>query len=772
MTDELIGKTLSGRYRFETLLGSGTFADVYRITDLHRRATLAAKVLRADIARDSRLLERFQREATVLARLQHPNIVRYYDIVEAEDYRFILMDYIPGHTLNDILQATEQPLRPSKTLDILTPLASALHFAHNEGIIHRDLKPANILLHENGTLYVTDFGIARLLNVTSELTMGAALGTPLYMAPEQITGDPVTVATDIYALGVLLYRMYTGRVPFRGDSPSATGPSIAERITYEHMHSTPPPPTAINPQLDLAVQEIVLRCLQKDPARRYRSISTVYDALAEAIGAPPIDIDDASITGEYRAVVDTTSDDPNAPPQVKLPEWSQFMPPVEHAGAAATEDDESDQAETLPNRIEHPVPQPETEPHLEDQLRESARTLAHQPPADMGRTMPSAPRVQPPAHPTPRHLARPPQPDHIAPPQDTGPRRMPFHRPRRRTSALTWAAIAGALLVLVTLCLAVLYFGGFLESENQANPEADITLSARPGTLPDYTAPPLVTQPLFSEHSGGNRIAFDSRRSGNLDIYIINADGTNLQQLTGTSGAERGPAWSPDGSQIAFYGASTENGNYDIYVINTDGTNLRNLTNSPDSDDRYPTWSPDGTRIAFHSNQNGDFDIFVIDAGGDSMRAVTTGSADDIGPDWSPDGTQIAYHTSQWDFPYELAILDLNSGQVRRLTNNDDTNTFPTWSPNGRQIVYNAISSIDASANIYVMDTDGSNRRQLTFDQERNVFPDWSADGTQIIFQRGLPDVSAIYTIPVSGGNASMLTAGRSDFLPDWEPFH
>ena len=209
MTSELIGKTLGERYQFENLIGSGTFAEVYRITDLHRRATLAAKVLRSDIARDATLLERFQREATVLARLQHPNIVRYYDIVEVDTYRFILMDYIPGHTLDDELRENTEPIRPYKSLNYLMPLASALHFAHNEGIIHRDLKPANILLHDNGTLFVTDFGIARLLNVTSELTMGTTLGTPLYMAPEQITGDLVTVATDIYALGVILYRIYT-----------------------------------------------------------------------------------------------------------------------------------------------------------------------------------------------------------------------------------------------------------------------------------------------------------------------------------------------------------------------------------------------------------------------------------------------------------------------------------------------------------------------------------------------------------------------------------
>jgi serine/threonine protein kinase len=288
MTGELLGQTLGERYHFEELLGEGSFARVYRITDQHRRATLAAKVLRHDIAQDRTFLERFRREAAVLARLQHPNIVRYYDTVETDETIFILMDYIPGTSLETVLINAAGPIKPHDSLTHLTPLASALHFAHHEGIIHRDLKPANILLHDNGTLYVTDFGIARILNMTSDLTMGISIGTPFYMAPEQITGDPVTIATDIYALGVILYRMVTRHLPFRGERPGTSGTSTASRTAYEHVHLRPEPPTNLNPDLDLAVQEVVLRCLEKNPARRYHSVSQLYDALAEAVGAPPM----------------------------------------------------------------------------------------------------------------------------------------------------------------------------------------------------------------------------------------------------------------------------------------------------------------------------------------------------------------------------------------------------------------------------------------------------------------------------------------------------
>src|SRR5690606_13585986 len=217
MFNDLLGQTLGNRYRFEQKLGEGTFAHVYRITDLHRQATLAAKVLRPEIARDPAVYGRFQREAAVLARLQHPHIVRYYDIVDLHGLLFILLDYVPGKTLEDVLSSRDPILRPYASISYLTPIVTALQYAHNEGIIHRDLKPANVLIHENNTVLITDFGIARILNIASDLTLGATIGTPLYMAPEQISGGTITPATDTYALGVMLYRMYTGQAPFRGE---------------------------------------------------------------------------------------------------------------------------------------------------------------------------------------------------------------------------------------------------------------------------------------------------------------------------------------------------------------------------------------------------------------------------------------------------------------------------------------------------------------------------------------------------------------------------
>jgi serine/threonine protein kinase/Tol biopolymer transport system component len=714
MTDTLLGQTLGERYRFEELLGEGSFAQVYRITDLRRAAVLAAKVLRRDIAQDTAFLERFRREAEVLDRLQHPNIVRYYDTEELDSHIFILMDYIPGTTLETVLVNAAGSLKPSTALTYLTPLASALHFAHYEGVIHRDLKPANILLHDNGTLYITDFGIARILNVTSELTLGISLGTPFYMAPEQITGGPITVATDIYALGIILYRMVTGVVPFRGEHPGSSGSSTAARTTYEHVHLKPPPPANVNPNLDLAVQDIILRCLEKNPARRYRTVSELYDDLTEAIGAPPLSLGPA-----------LPEDSDLMPP--RPPEWSQFMAQVEHQKPVP-------RPKTPPlGKIEHPVPLPATEPHLEKQLRAGSR------PATPPRTMPSVGRV-----------AAPYVPDYTA----------PIYPPPRRFNWITLSAFIGALLVVGVFCLAVVYLYAFSGSDNSENP------TQPPATTPiaslDASATPAAGR-------GGIQIAFDSERSGDLDIYIMDVDGSHFRQLTGTSGAERGPAWSPDGSQIAYYGAATKNGNYDIFIINVDGTGLINLTNTPEVDEKYPTWSPDGIQLAFHSNLDGDYDLYLINRDGTGLRAITTNDDDDLGPDWSPEGTQIVFHTDAWDKQYEIAILNLTTGQVRRLTDSDDNNTFPTWSPDGKQIAYNVISSLNGSVNIYILNMDTGASRQLTTGPQ-NAFPDWSPDGASIIYQSGQPDVSAIAMIPVAGGTPQTLTGTQSNFLPEWEP--
>ncbi|NJL94454.1 MAG: serine/threonine protein kinase [Anaerolineae bacterium] len=249
MARNLTGQTLAGRYQFVVQIGQGSFAQVYRVRDLRRGVDMAAKVLREDMALEPSFMERFKREASVLQRLQHPYIVRYYETVEADGVTFILLDFIDGETMQALLARKSRPFTLEESIAFVQPITSALAYAHGEGIVHRDIKPGNILISRESRVYVTDFGIARLMNDAGTLTAGSSIGTPLYMAPEQIQAQQVTLSADIYAFGVLLYQMFTGRVPFVGDRPGAQGLTTGQRVAYEHVHIPPTHPQSLNPNL-------------------------------------------------------------------------------------------------------------------------------------------------------------------------------------------------------------------------------------------------------------------------------------------------------------------------------------------------------------------------------------------------------------------------------------------------------------------------------------------------------------------------------------------
>jgi len=263
---------IDGRYRVLQRVGSGGMADVVCAEDLQLGRKVAIKLLHRRFAEDAEFVERFRREASSAAGLQHPNVVAVYDRGAWDGTYYIAMEYLEGRTLKQLVQE-EAPLSPTRAIDLTTQILKAARFAHKRGIIHRDLKPHNVIVDAEGRAKVTDFGIAKA--GASDMTQtGSIMGTAQYLSPEQAQGHAVSAPSDLYSVGIILYEMLTGRVPFEGES--------AVTIALKQVSEAPVPPSAYNPQLPPALEAVVMRALEKDPHRRFADADEFIGALENA----------------------------------------------------------------------------------------------------------------------------------------------------------------------------------------------------------------------------------------------------------------------------------------------------------------------------------------------------------------------------------------------------------------------------------------------------------------------------------------------------------
>jgi len=258
----LAGRVFSNRYEIQRELAQGGMAEVYLAHDQLLNRPVALKALFPEYAREPSFVERFRREAQAAANLNHPNIVAIYDWGQEDGTYFIVMEYVEGRSLRDLIRS-EAPLDPSQAAEISAEIASALGFAHRNGVVHRDVKPGNVLLTRTGTVKVTDFGIARAGTSDGLTQTGSVMGTATYFSPEQAQGLPVDGRSDVYALGVVLYEMLTGVAPFTADSPVS--------VAYKHVREDPVPPSERNPEIPPDLEIIVATALAKDAANRYQT---------------------------------------------------------------------------------------------------------------------------------------------------------------------------------------------------------------------------------------------------------------------------------------------------------------------------------------------------------------------------------------------------------------------------------------------------------------------------------------------------------------------
>jgi eukaryotic-like serine/threonine-protein kinase len=320
-------RVLSGRYELGSRLGKGGMASVFRGTDRLLGRTVAVKVLAPQFAEDRKFVERFRREAQAAAGLNHPNVVSVFDTGSADGVHYIVMEFVEGRTLADIIHE-EGALPPRRAAEIAVAVCRALSSAHEKGMVHRDVKPGNVLITPDGGVKVADFGIARVA-VGEPLTVtGSVMGTASYLSPEQAKGEKVDARSDIYSLGCVLYEMLTGRTPFEADSPVS--------IAYKHVEEQPTAPSTVNPAVPRELGAVVMKALAKDPADRQHGAEDMAGDLRQAAATTDGEATEVISSEDRTAVLPVSPGGPASTAPLPAPvireEWRRFWP---FAAAAA-----------------------------------------------------------------------------------------------------------------------------------------------------------------------------------------------------------------------------------------------------------------------------------------------------------------------------------------------------------------------------------------------------------------------------------------------------
>lgn len=653
---------------------------------------VAIKVLPKQLAADPEFLGRFDQEAKMLAQLQHPHILPVFDYGKANDYTYIVMPLLTNGSLSDRLHGQSLPF--TETIKIISQIGDALDYAHSRGVIHRDIKPSNVLLDERNNCLLSDFGIARMYEATSRFTAtGGIIGTPAYMSPEQGRGEKIDQRSDIYSLGVVLYELATGRVPYQAETPIA--------VIFKHIEGPLPPPRTINPNLSQQIEQVILKAMAKNPEDRFATAGEFVQALQNAsitntnkipateVVPPPTPLPHLDSISEsedkktsrwiFIALAgllllliisglwaifgrdrDIVADSPPTSTQTALANMEEGGEIIGEADASPAPTQTATQIISDPETSDSSILEPSTETGLADETATPT-------------SLPPSPVPEPTS--TPTNIPTP--------------------------TAVSYLA------------------ENLIAYEVEANNSWHILLISPEGEGRRLLPGAPTNNRVANFAPDGEQIAFRAMVNGVWQVFTMRVDGEDLRQITNGSGNNYEANWSPDGKQFAFI--SDRDGNKELYLMNIDGSNQVRFTINEGRDDD-PSWSPDGEWIVFESERNGRSDVYKIRADGSDLTRLTLDRTWNATPAWSLDGEWIAFVSGE-NGQEHIWIMHPDGSAQRQLTIDGTLNHRPAWSPDSTQIAI--ASNRDGDMEIWMMKADGSSPSQLTTEGGA-INPAWS----------------------------------------------
>lgn len=704
-----MNRRLAGRYQIIRQLGGGGMGDVYQAVDVETGNAVAAKIMRPTAEDPLNALLRFQQEGAVLSTLNHPNIVRVLGTFLDGDTACIIMEFLEGRDLSQILHTDDLPLERVKTIGLQT--ADALAYAHVKGIIHRDIKPDNVIVMGNDHVKVADFGIARILRPGTVLNTatGISIGTPIYMAPEQIEGQPVDARSDVYSLGVVLYHMVTGRPPFQGESVLS--------IAYKQVHEAPVPPRDIIPDLPEGWQSLILKALAKHAADRFQTAAALGEDLATLDTEPativtaPVDVTAATTRSPGRGEEETVD--------LVEPARAQSVPPVRPVAAdsrapsvadppppAATAAPADDLGSTAV-RPRSPMPEP------------AAPIELTVPPAPAGESSAAVTGVRKAPSPLPVSVPAPEAAPAAVSPAENVTEAKPPHGPEvRRTSRPAWLLPVGVVAVVLLAVIALFARGALSSSKGHSatapkdvhwfsvsvNNPSDLTVD---GSGDVYVADTGNGRVLKLSPSGKILMTLGKGGSGNAlsspsgiavdsqgNIYVSETGKGKVVEYTGAgslirtwSGTSSGRLHKPLGVALGAQG--------NLYVADAGANEIQHLSSEGTWQTPYVGFkSPTAVTVDPRA------DIFVADTGHNAVEEMA----------WS---TDLLHQTAkgQVSAPRDVAVDAQGDVYIADTGNNRIVELAPNFTVVKTWKGFNQPSAVtvDSQGHIYVADA-GDNR--------------------------------------------------------------